>query len=131
MIVQASVQMHRMHSTGYCVQVRMPSIPAAIVGKCASELPSPMECMASCGMPTSALRTPSNKLPFPPHYPACYSSTAQMLTSRMECMASCGTPMSTVRTPRPDARIGPIVDPHAMSDRTCSRTERMESSCYT
>ena len=32
--------------------------------------------------------------------------------------STCGAPTSTVRQPSPDARMGPIVDPHAMSERT-------------
>ena len=38
--------------------------------------------------------------------------------SRMECIASCGAPTSTVRQPSPEAKIGPMVDPHAISERT-------------
>ena len=38
--------------------------------------------------------------------------------SRIECIDSCGAPTSTVRQPRLEARIGPMVEPHAMSLRT-------------
>ena len=33
-------------------------------------------------------------------------------------MLSCGAPTSTVLTPSPLARMGPMVEPHAMSDLT-------------
>jgi len=60
--------------------------------------------------PAPTLPAPCKHLPTPPEP-----------TSRMECMASCGTPMSTVLTPRPEARMGPMVDPQAMSERTCKQ----------
>ena len=38
--------------------------------------------------------------------------------SLMLCMLSWGPPTSTVRQPSPEDRMGPIVDPQAMSDFT-------------
>lgn len=40
------------------------------------------------------------------------------MDGRREPFFTCGAPTSTVRQPSPEARIGPMVDPHAMSLRT-------------
>ena len=45
-------------------------------------------------------------------------SSSASAQSEPACAVTCGAPTSTVRQPRPDARIGPIVEPHAMSERT-------------